>query len=65
MYRALIVEDQDLMRLALMAELKENVTDCYIAGAQTFELAKQLLDEGEFDIVIVDPGLPGFDPTSP
>jgi DNA-binding NarL/FixJ family response regulator len=65
MYRALIVEDQDLMRLALMAELKENVTDCYLAGAQTFEIATQLLEQEEFNIVIVDPGLPGFDPTSP
>lgn len=30
MKRALIVEDQDLMRLALMAELKANFADGYI-----------------------------------
>lgn len=64
MYRALIVEDQDLMRLALMAELKTNLSDCYIVGAQTFELATRLLAREKFDIVVVDPGLPGFDPIS-
>ena len=65
MNRALIVEDQDLMRLALMAELKANFTDCYIAGAQTLDVAATLLDKEDFDVVVVDPGLPGFDPTSP
>lgn len=65
MRRALIVEDQDLMRLALIAELKTGFPDCYIAGVQTFELAMNLLANDEFDIVIIDPGLPGFDPTSP
>lgn len=64
MNRALIVEDQDLMRLALMAELKANFTDCYIAGAQTIDLAAELLDKEDFDLVMIDPGLPGFDPTS-
>lgn len=64
MHRALVVEDQDLMRLALMAELTANLSDCYIAGAQTFELAVELLAKEDFDIVIIDPGLPGFDPTS-
>ncbi|RTM10856.1 MAG: response regulator transcription factor [Hyphomicrobiales bacterium] len=64
MYRALVVEDQDLMRLALIAELKDTFGDCYVAGAQTLELAGQLLRQEEFDLVFVDPGLPGFDPTS-
>jgi DNA-binding NarL/FixJ family response regulator len=63
-HRALVVEDQDLMRLALMAELKASLGDCYIAGAQTFEIARQVLADEDFDIVMVDPGLPGFDPTS-
>lgn len=64
MFRALVVEDQDLMRLALMAELTENLRDCYIAGVQTLELAAELLAREDFNIVMVDPGLPGFDPTS-
>lgn len=64
MRRALIVEDQDLMRLALIAELKAGFPDCYIAGVQTFELAIRLLGDEEFDMVIIDPGLPGFDPIS-
>lgn len=64
MFRALVVEDQDLMRLALMAELTENLHDCYVAGVQTLELAAELLAKEDFNIVMVDPGLPGFDPTS-
>lgn len=64
MQRAMIVEDQDLMRLALIAELKAGFPDCYIAGVQTFDLAIRLLANEDFDVVIIDPGLPGFDPMS-
>lgn len=64
MHRALVVEDQNLMRLALMAELRAGLRDCYVAGAQTLQLARQLLKEDQFDLVITDPGLPGFDPVS-
>jgi DNA-binding NarL/FixJ family response regulator len=62
--RALVVEDQDLMRLALMAELRSSLRDCYVTGAQALPVACQLLEEDQFDLVITDPGLPGFDPTS-
>lgn len=64
MHRALVIEDQNLMRLALMTEIRAGLPDCYVAGAQTLQLAKRLLDEDRFDLVITDPGLPGFDPTS-
>lgn len=64
MHRVLVVEDQDLMRLALMGELKESLHDCMTFGAESLELALQLLDGEDFDLVIIDPGLPGFDPTS-
>lgn len=64
MHRALVIEDQDLMRQALMIELKDCLGDCFIAGAQTYALAHQILAEDEFDLVVIDPGLPGFDPTS-
>lgn len=64
MHRALVVEDQNLMRLALMAEIRAGQRDCYVAGAQTLQMARQLLEEDQFDLVITDPGLPGFDPTS-
>lgn len=64
MHRALVVEDQNLMRLALMAELRAGLRDCYVAGAQTLPMAQQLLEQDQFDLVITDPGLPGFDPTS-
>lgn len=64
MHRALVIEDQDLMLQALMVELKDSLGDCFIAGAQTYELAHQILAEDQFDLVVIDPGLPGFDPTS-
>ncbi|APH74910.1 response regulator [Aquibium oceanicum] len=64
MRRALVVEDQNLMRLALMTELRAGLRDCCVAGAQTLPLARQLLEQDQFDLVITDPGLPGFDPTS-
>ena len=64
MHRALVVEDQNLMRLALMAELRAGLRDCYVAAAQTLPTAQQLLEQDQFDLVITDPGLPGFDPTS-
>ena len=64
MHRALVVEDQNLMRLALMTELRAGLRDCYVAGAQTLPMARQLLAQDQFDLVITDPGLPGFDPTS-
>nr|WP_281722386.1 response regulator [Nitrosomonas nitrosa] len=64
MHRALIVEDQDLMRLALIAEVKAGYRDCYIAGASTFDAAIRLLVTELFDLVIIDPGLPGIDPAS-
>jgi len=52
------------MRLALVAELRAGLRDCYVVGAQTLQIAIQLLKEEQFDLVIIDPGLPGFDPTS-
>ena len=63
--RALVIEDQDLMRLALIGELKAALRDCIVQGAATWEIASGLLREHSFDLVIIDPGLPGFDPTSP
>ena len=64
MRRALVIEDQDLMRQALIIELKESLGDCIIAGAQTYALAHRALADDSFDLVLIDPGLPGFDPTS-
>lgn len=64
MRKALVVEDQDLMRQALMAELQAGLDDCFISGAQTFAMAQRLLAEDQFDLVVTDPGLPGFNPTS-
>lgn len=64
MQRALVIEDQDLMRLALIQELKTNLTESVMLGAPTLEIAKNLMESQEFDLVVIDPGLPGFNPIS-
>lgn len=64
MFHALVIEDQDLMRLALMAELKEIWGDCFTVGAQTLIIAMDILRREVFDIIVIDPGLPGIDPVS-
>lgn len=64
MQRALVIEDQDLMRLALIQELRTNLADCVLLGAPTLEIAKEVLRSQDVDLAVIDPGLPGFDPTS-
>ncbi len=63
-YRALVVEDQTLMRLALMDQISTAFANAAVLGAQTLEIALYELAKENFDLVIIDPGLPGFDPTS-
>jgi len=64
MFRALVVEDQTLMRLALMNEVQASFEKCVVLGAETLTIATTELQNNHFDLVVVDPGLPGFDPTS-
>ncbi|MGX9120469.1 response regulator transcription factor [Mesorhizobium sp. BHbsci] len=64
MHQALVIEDQDLMRLALIQELKSVLTECVMLGAPTLKIANNLLENEEVDLVVIDPGLPGFNPTS-
>lgn len=62
-YRALVIEDQDLMRVSLIRELKAVLSECVVLGAASFEQALTLLHGGEFDLVVIDPGMPGYNPT--
>jgi DNA-binding NarL/FixJ family response regulator len=64
MFRALVVEDQTLMRLALMNEVQASFEKCVVLGAETLNIATVELQNNHFDLVVIDPGLPGFDPTS-
>jgi DNA-binding NarL/FixJ family response regulator len=64
MFRALVVEDQNLMRLALMDQVRASFENCVVIGAETLELAIHEFEKNDFDLVVIDPGLPGFDPTS-
>jgi DNA-binding NarL/FixJ family response regulator len=62
-YRALVIEDQDLMRVALIRELKASLSECVVLGAASFEQALTVLQAEDFDLVIIDPGMPGYNPT--
>lgn len=62
-HRALVVEDQDLMRLARAAEVKVGVRESYIVGATTLEAAIRPLRAEAVDVVIIDPGSQGTNPT--
>lgn len=64
MFQALVVEDQTLMRLALMKEVKASFEECIVLGAETLEMAAAELRSNRCDLVVIDPGLPGYDPTS-
>lgn len=64
MYRGLVIEDHDLMRLALIAEIKASLSECIMLGAPTLRVALELMSGEDFDLVVIDPGLPGVDPTS-
>ena len=41
MFRALVVEDQNLMRLALMEQIRSSLDDCMVLGAETLEIATE------------------------
>ncbi|MER8563259.1 DNA-binding response regulator [Mesorhizobium sp. M0578] len=53
------------MRLALMEQIRSSLDDCMVLGAETLEIATRELQRDDFDLVVIDPGLPGFDPTAP
>lgn len=63
MKRALVLEDQDLMRLTIMEIVEEHYSGCNAEGARTLEAALAILHGNSFDLVVIDPGLPGFEPT--
>jgi DNA-binding NarL/FixJ family response regulator len=64
-FQVLVIEDQPLYGDMLQRRLKRffgKRTLILVAG--TLERAKHLLRDSEFDLVVTDVGLPGFDPTS-
>jgi DNA-binding NarL/FixJ family response regulator len=64
MQHALVVEDQHLMRLALIQEMQEALPSSVVHGAANLTIALELLDSHQFDVILIDPGLPGYDPKS-
>ncbi|MDC9701574.1 MAG: response regulator, partial [Alphaproteobacteria bacterium] len=60
----LIIEDHTLMRLALLEIIKDKLTEALAQGAGTLEAALSLIDAQRFDIIFIDPGLPGINPTN-
>ncbi|MGH6858721.1 MAG: response regulator transcription factor [Phyllobacterium sp.] len=63
-HNVLIIEDQHLMRTILVDELKGALTTCFVQGAANMSQAMDMLETNLFDLVIIDPGLPGYDPRS-
>lgn len=64
MKHALVVEDQDLTRYMLAQEVQSYFPDCTVHGAPNLDSACKLIHENEMDLIIIDPGLPGFDSIS-
>lgn len=61
--RVLVIEDQNLMLDMLVKELEAafaRLGSCLVQGALTLEQAQDLMRDSEFDIVITDLHLPGF-----
>ena len=54
MFRALVVEDQTLMRLALMNEVQASFEKCVVLGAETLNIATVELQNNHFDLVVID-----------
>ncbi|BCH19736.1 hypothetical protein MesoLjLa_65870 (plasmid) [Mesorhizobium sp. L-2-11] len=52
------------MRLALMHELKDCLTESILLGAPTLDIAKALMKSQGFNLILIDPGLPGVNPIS-
>lgn len=61
---ALVIEDHHLMRLALIEELKTSIPEAIIFGAKDLTTALELLADQNYDLVLIDPGLPGYDSSS-
>lgn len=59
----LIIEDQDPSRLFLVYEIKKPFPRAIVYQAVTLESAEKILKEKTIDIVLIDPGLPGYDAT--
>lgn len=60
----LIVEDQHLMRLALAHELQAALPNSMVHAAPSLTTALDLIQSIPFALIIIDPGLPGYDPRS-
>lgn len=65
MRNMLVIEDQDLMRESVMEIVKDEYRRAKVMGAQTLPKALQLLSESDYQLIVLDPGLPGYDPGSP
>ena len=61
---ALVIEDHHLMRLALIEEIKAPMPECIVLGAGDLETALELLSARHYDLLLIDPGLPGYDTSS-
>ncbi len=52
------------MRLALVQEVQTAIPDCVVHAASNLETAVDLIAKIAFEMIVVDPGLPGHEPGS-
>ena len=52
------------MRLALVHELQAAIPACVVHAAATIATALELIEANQFALILIDPGLPGYDPRS-
>ncbi len=55
--RILVIDNQDLMRQAMITEFKFIFDTCLVFGVQSPHLAENLLSKMSFDLISIEPGL--------
>lgn len=58
-FRVLVVDDEDVFRETLAKLMRRR--NLHVAGAPTGQKALDLLDQGDFDVVVLDVKMPGLD----
>lgn len=55
----LTIDDHSVVRMGLKVNLEDNLEGCVVDGAERFLEALEMLSEKEYDVVILDIGIPG------
>lgn len=64
MKTVLVVEDQNLMRHMVNMAVEDEYSGATVHGVGTLDMALKSIAELPYELIILDPGLPGVDPNS-